>query len=347
MTLVERPIEFSIPENGLATVPAEIRGRGRDDVRLMVVHRSTGSIQHDRFDRLEHHLRAGDALVVNVSATIPAAIGARTRDGRALIVHFNGPAQDGLWSLEVRTPLPGGGTAPGPDLDPQSLTLEGGAMAQLLVRSRRSPRLWIASMTGAGDVPSHLAAHGGPIRYVAGTDRPIADYQTVFAIEDGSSEMPSAGRPFTHRMVTRLVARGIVVLPLVLHTGVSSFEDHEVPGEERFSVPKATADVVNRIRESGGRVVAVGTTVVRALETVADETGHIHPASGMTDLVVTADRGVRAIDGLITGWHEPRSSHLRLLEAFAGYGLLQDAYAAAVEGGYLWHEFGDELALLP
>lgn len=220
-------------------------------------------------------------------------------------------------------------------------------MVQLIVRSRRSPRLWIASVTGAGDVQSHLAAHGRPIRYVPGRDRPISDYQTVFATDEGSSEMPSAGRPFTHRMVTRLMARGIVVLPLVLHTGVSSFEDLEVPGEERFSVPRATADVVNRLHESGGRIIAVGTTVVRALETVADESGRVHPASGMTDLVVTADRGVRAIDGLITGWHEPRSSHLRLLEAFAGRGLLQEAYTAAVEGGYLWHEFGDELALLP
>ena len=152
--------------------------------------------------------------------------------------------------------------------------------------------------------------------------------------------MPSAGRPFTPELVVRLASLGVVVLPVLLHTGVSSFEDHEVPGDERFRVPATTARVANTLREAGGRVVAVGTTVVRALETVAEPDGTLHPGEGLTDLLVTPERGVHAVDGLLTGWHESRSSHLKLLEAVAGRELLQRCYDEALQSGYLWHEFG-------
>jgi len=153
--------------------------------------------------------------------------------------------------------------------------------------------------------------------------------------------MPSAGRPFTHETIRRLRARGVRIAPLVLHTGVASPDADEPPYPERFAVPQATAQAVNRARAAGGRVVAVGTTVVRALETAADRLGRVHAANGWTDLIVKSGRGVRAVDALLTGLHAPRASHLLLLEAFADPGSLARAYRAALRQKYLWHEFGD------
>ncbi len=193
-----------------------------------------------------------------------------------------------------------------------------------------------------------MARHGRPIRYrYVPRDWPLAAYQTVFAIEPGSAEMPSAARPFTAEVVTRLVSRGIAIAPLTLHTGVSSLEGNERPYAERFRVPPATATLVNATHRGGGHVIAAGTTVVRALETVTDHAGTVHPGEGWTDVVVTPQRGVRAVDGLLTGWHEPEASHLAMLEAVAGREALVAAYEAAFEQGYRWHEFGDSHLLLP
>jgi S-adenosylmethionine:tRNA ribosyltransferase-isomerase len=169
----------------------------------------------------------------------------------------------------------------------------------------------------------------------------------VYAREPGSAEMPSAGRPITPELLTRLVAKGVGVTPVVLHTGVSSLEAHEQPAPEWYRVPLTTAERVNATRRGGGRVVAIGTTVVRALESVVGRTGVVHPGSGWTDVIVTPERGVAAIDGLLTGWHEPEASHLQMLEAIAGCELLDVSYAAASAEGYLWHEFGDVHLLLP
>jgi S-adenosylmethionine:tRNA ribosyltransferase-isomerase len=159
--------------------------------------------------------------------------------------------------------------------------------------------------------------------------------------------MPSAGRPFTHRLLVRLMVRGVAVAPLLLHTGVSSPEKHEPPMPERFKVPEATARLVNATRAAGGRVVAVGTTVTRALETVADPSGTVAAGSGWTDLVLGPDRPARVVTGLVTGLHEAEASHLLLLEAVAGRPLVATAYDAAVAERYLWHEFGDAMLLLP
>jgi S-adenosylmethionine:tRNA ribosyltransferase-isomerase len=176
---------------------------------------------------------------------------------------------------------------------------------------------------------------------------PIEYYQTVYATEPGSAEMPSAGRAFTPELITALVARGIGIAPLVLHTGVASLESHEPPYEEYFRVPAETARAINAARTAGGRLIAVGTTVVRALETAAEPDGTVHPGEGWTRLVITPQRGVHAIDGILTGWHEPEASHLSMLEAIAGRRHLEVAYAAALEGRYLWHEFGDLHLILP
>jgi S-adenosylmethionine:tRNA ribosyltransferase-isomerase len=346
MTVVSRPIEFKLPDSNVATDPPERRGVARDGVRLMVAHRQSGLIEHRTFHELVDFLHPGDVLVVNTSQTIPAALEAIASDEAALRIHLASPLADGLWSLEVRTPEPGGGTSPGPHLEPQTLTLPGGARAHLLAKSAGSPRLWIAALEGTPDLDQYLRDHGRPIRYLPGREWPLADYQTVFATDPGSSEMPSAGRPFTTELVARLVARGIAILPITLHTGVSSYEDEESPGEERFQVPAATATGVNALRAKGGRLIAVGTSVVRALETVALQDGALEPGEGLTDLVVTPEHGILAVDGLITGWHEPHSSHLRLLEAMAGKTFLHRVYDEALEARYLWHEFGDELLII-
>ena len=169
----------------------------------------------------------------------------------------------------------------------------------------------------------------------------MSAYQNVYALEPGSAEMASAGRPFTPELITRLVAEGVLVAPVTLHTGVSSPESHEAPYPERYRVPEHTAKLVNAVHAWGGRVVATGTTVVRALETVTQPDGTVAAGDGWTSLVVTPERGLWTVDGLVTGLHESDSSHLELLRAAAGAELLARSYHEAVEHGYLWHEFGD------
>ena len=209
-------------------------------------------------------------------------------------------------------------------------------------------RLWVSSVETPERLHSYLARHGRPIRYgyVRGS-YPISAYQNVYATDPGSAEMPSAGRPFTPEVLTRLVAKGIGVAPLLLHTGVASLEASEPPYAEYFRVSLPTAHRINDVRRSGGRVIAIGTTVVRALESVVDDHGHVHPSEGWTETVVSPEHPVRSIDGFLTGWHEPEASHLAMLEAIAGRPLLESSYAAALEEGYLWHEFGDVHLILP
>lgn len=347
MTLVNHALDFALPDEAMATLPAEKRGSGRDDVRLMVARRFSPAVGHDTFARFDRHLHRGDVLVVNTSTTLPASIDARTADGVPVRIHFASPTSSGVWVVEVRRPLPGGGTAPGPDIDPQAIQLPGDVQVRLLARSPRSQRLWLAAVDGTDNVAEYLTTHGRPIRYIPGPELSIDEYQTIFASDPGSAEMASAGRPFTTQLLARLVSRGVAVVPVVLHAGVSSYEDGEQPGEERYRVPPASATVINALRATGGTVIAVGTTVVRALESVVDDTGVIHPGQGVTDLTVTPETGVGAVDGLLTGWHEPRSSHLNMLEAFVPGPRLQDIYDLAIAEGYLWHEFGDLLLIVP
>jgi S-adenosylmethionine:tRNA ribosyltransferase-isomerase len=227
--------------------------------------------------------------------------------------------------------------------------LPGGATATLRAPYLAGARLWVADIdTGDVALLDFLNRHGAPIRYPhVRRAWPLADLQTVFALHPGSAEMPSAGRPFTPELVTALVARGIAVAPLVLHAGVSSLEAGEPPYPERYAVSRSTAAIVNAARAAGGRVIAVGTTVVRALETVAAADGTVAAGAGWTHHVVTPERGVRAVDGLLTGWHDPGASHLLMLEAVGGGALVAASYDAAVRSGLLWHEFGDVHLILP
>ena len=204
------------------------------------------------------------------------------------------------------------------------------------------PRLWVASLHLDRPVLQYLARAGRPIRYgCTDSSWPIDAYQTAFSIDPGSAEMPSAARGFTPELVTRLVAKGVSIAPITLHTGVCSQEAHEPPYAEWYRVPAPTAERVNAAHAAGHAVIAVGTTATRALETVADADGRVHARRRLDRPRRHPDRGVRAVDGLLTGWHEPQASHLQLLEAVAGRELLDVSYAAALELGYRWHEFGD------
>jgi S-adenosylmethionine:tRNA ribosyltransferase-isomerase len=322
----------------------------RDDVALLVSRKSDGALISACFDEVADFLRAGDVLVVNTSATMPAAISGRL-DGRTMELHLSTPVDgDGagaapLWVVEARTsdrrPLrvQRAGTR---------VELAGGGAAELLALYLGSSRLWVAALSLDMPVEAYLARHGHPIRYRHSPgDLGIEAYQTVFARDPGSAEMPSAARPFSPELVAHLVAGGVHFAPITLHCGVSSLEARESPYPERYRVAPETARLVNAARWWGGRVIAVGTTVVRALETVADADGVIAAGSGLTNLVITPELGVRAVDGLITGWHEPDSSHLQLLEAVAGGGLLSRSYDAARAAGYRFHEFGDSHLILP
>jgi S-adenosylmethionine:tRNA ribosyltransferase-isomerase len=341
-------LAFELPAACEAREPAEARGLARDQLRLLVARRKDGSIAHASFRDLPQLLSPGDLLVVNVSATIPAALPACRAGGERVRVHFatRAPRLDGSWRVvELRSP---DGARPLRAHAGDRLALDGGAVLELVAPYASGARLMLARFHGPKPVQEHLAEHGEPIRYgyVAGR-WPLEAYQSVYATEPGSAEMPSAGRPFTTELITRLVARGVMVAPVTLHTGVSSPERHEAPFPEFFAVPERTAELVTAVREWGGRVIAVGTTVVRALESVAHPDGRVIAGSGWTALVVTPVRGLWAIDGLITGWHEPEASHLLILEAAAGAGLLERSYEAALQARYLWHEFGDSHLILP
>jgi S-adenosylmethionine:tRNA ribosyltransferase-isomerase len=324
--------------------PPEERGLDRADVALMAVSRGDGEIEHTRFRELHRHLLPGDLLVVNNSATLPAALPARLGE-REVELRLSTPAVDGTWVVELRTAER---MRFGRPPVPARLELPGGAHAELLAPYARSERLAVASLSLGRPLEDYLREHGRPIRYGhVGRDWPLPAYQTAFALEPGSAEMPSAGRPFTPELLAELVARGVLVAPVTLHTGVSSLELGEAPYPERFSVPPPTARLVNAVHLWHGRVIAVGTTVARALESVAAPDGTVSSETGWTNLVITPERGLRAIDGLITGWHEPDSSHLQLLEASLGPELLERYYAAASARGYLFHELGDSQLVLP
>ncbi len=331
-------------------LPADVEAAGppatRDGVRLLVAR--PDGLTHTRFDRIADQLAPGDLVVVNTSGTLAAAVDGTRDDGTPVTVHLATGLDEGSWVVEIRP----AGQATGPVPDTRAggaVTLPDGVTLRLLAaHPAGQSRLWRARLVVEGGVPAYLTRHGHPIRYgYVPRAVPLAEYQTVFARTPGSAEMPSAGRPFTDRLVTDLVTRGIAVVPITLHTGVSSQEPGEPPQPERYAVTAATARLVNAVRAAAGRVVAVGTTATRALESATDHRGLVHARRGWTELVLGPERPARVVTGLVTGWHAPGASHLGLLEAVAGTELVQRAYDAAVAGRYRWHEFGDSCLLLP
>lgn len=349
-------LDYSLPPELEADAPPEARGLARDEVRLMISYRVGDRVVHRQFRDLPHFLNPGDVVVINTSGTLNAALPALRADGTQVELHLSTHLPADLWIVEVRLPSDNATSAFYHASAGELLTLPCGGTATLhtpYLNDRRTAhsgptRLWIATLDLPYPLKEYLERHGFPIRYsYVKQDWPNAYYQTVYATEAGSAEMPSAGRAFTHELIARLVAKGVQIVPLILHTGVASLEDHEPPYEEFYRVPAETARAVNSARASGKRVIAVGTTVVRALETVTDGDSVTHPGEGWTREIITPQRGIRSINGLLTGLHEPRATHLAMLEALAGIEHLQVTYAEALRERYLWHEFGDLHLILP
>jgi S-adenosylmethionine:tRNA ribosyltransferase-isomerase len=326
-------LDFVLPEELEAREPPEARGLRRDQVRLLVSYRADDRIIHTRFDELPVLLSAEDLLVVNVSATLPAALTATRAAGSEIALHLSTQLEEQMWVVEARETE----MSPG-----ESLALPGGGTATFLEPYRGSRRLWRARLDLPELVLAYLQRWGKPIAYpyVRG-EWPLEMYQTVYASRPGSAEMPSAGRAFSADVIKTLERKGVCIEWIVLHTGVSSLEKDEPPYPEWYEVRQHTVDAVRDTRAQGGRVIAVGTTVVRALESSANASGELIASNGWTDVVITADRGLRFVDGLLTGFHEPKASHLAMLAALAGRAHLRKTYEAALAAGYLWHEFGD------
>src|SRR6266567_2698280 len=311
-------LDFELPVELEASEPPEARGLARDEVRLMVSYRSDNRVVHTQFRTIGDFLTAGDALIINTSGTMNAALNVTRDDGTKLELHLSTHLPADLWIVEVRSPGEKG-TRPFYNARAgETLHLPDGASATLHVpypgarepghpqgdaptmHEQREPghpqgdaptmhersstdasgpiRLWIATLRLSSPLQEYLAQYGFPIRYsYVKQGWPNSYYQSVYATESGSAEMPSAGRAFTPELITQLVAKGVQIAPLILHTGVASLEKHEHPYEEYYRVPSETARIVNATRAAGKRVIAVGTTVVRALETVTDEQGMTHP----------------------------------------------------------------------
>lgn len=315
-----------------ATAPPERRGIARDEVRLLWTDRSTGRHSHASFRDLASMLRSGDLLVVNDSATVPAALHARRANGTSLRLHIATMIDRRMWMTEPR-----GDVVLGEEL----LLPAGGSVVMIAPVEPQRPRLWYAWFQLPLPMYAYLRRHGEPIRYGYVTQRfPLSDYQTIFAREQGSSEMPSAARPFTTRVIEDLQRSGVEIATVTLHCGVASFENGELPAMERYAVSNEAAQAVNRARAEGRRVIAIGTTPLRALESALLD-GRVVACAGWTGLIIDAARGVNSVDGLLTGFHDAGATHQWILRAFLDEAGLAGAYAQAANNGYYQHEFGD------
>lgn len=333
-----------VPRGLRAALPAELRGLPRDGARLAVVDRAARSVEHTTVARIGEHLRGGDALVVNSSRTIPAGLTGTREDGSAVQVRPWVRRADSWDAIAVEAQPP---FAPLPLRTGETLHFPGGLVLRVGDRREDLVALWRLDILSGGGFDT-LLRFGEPVQYsYAPEPVPIEHHQTLYAGRPGSAETPSAGRHLTWEVLLGLRRRGIAVADLVLHTGLSSTQDDELDArhtlvEEWYEIGPRLAATVSDAR----RVIAVGTSVVRALETAADASGRVQAESGWTNLAISPQRPPRAVDGLLTGLHESGGSHIELLRAFVDDALLDRAYAEAVDRGYLWHEFGDAMLVL-
>lgn len=347
-------LNFDRPEWLVAHQPKETEGARRDAVKLLVS--TPNGHHHTQFASISNFLEAGDLLVVNDSGTLPASLPAKGRLGD-FIVNLSTDYGDGLWVLEPRQSY----IQPGPlPLNPNETVEVDNVPITLLAPYPKLPRLWFAKFhlenSQYKSVQELTLNVGKAIRYgYVDSEFDLAHYQTFFADKVGSAEMPSAARPFTASVVKDLEDKGIQIAAITLHTGVSSLEiesetiEDAVLYPEPFEVTKTIAKQINQTREQGGRIIAVGTTVVRALESAYqdNQSRQIVATKGFTKHYIHPQKTVHSIDGLITGLHDPKASHLAMLYTIAGKTLIQEAYQEAIAHEYLWHEFGDSHLILP
>src|SRR6266567_2703744 len=343
------PFTFVLPPELSAKEPPERRGISRDQVRLLVIDRASGKIQHSRFDRIDNYLRENDLLVFNSSRTLPASLrgcDCSAAHGPCMDVRLAERLPDDSWLALL---LCEQGDPFGCGLRPEmQIEFAEGLSATVLERDASIPRLWKLRFSTSGTQLVDLIYRlGKPIRYeYVSAPWDLDYYQTVYATEPGSAEMPSAGRAFTWKLLLDRKRRGVDAAYIVLHAGLSSYMDDELDAqhpssEEEYLVSATTAEKINLTRAKDGRVIAVGTTVVRALESVVDETGCVTGVHGYTRLKIDNHHRLKAVDGLLTGLHEPEASHLNLLSAFLPAEQIRAAYEEAIARKYLWHEFGD------
>jgi len=344
---------FDLPYQLECAKPTEERGIRRDEVRLMVSHYNDDQLFHTDFHKIDQFLQAGDVLIVNTSGTLKAALEGFLEDGKKVRIHFSTKINSDRWVIEIREVVDGStrryaGSKPG-----EVVALKNGGSLRLSTsyydtKRDKHLRLWEAQINLPIPLEEYLDLYGQPIRYqYIKKNYPQSYYQTVFAQEMGSAEMPSAGRPFTAELITRLVSKGVHIAPILLHTGVASLEVDERPYEEYYRVPQHTADLINWAKKRGKRIIAIGTTAIRAIESAVDETGEIQASEGWTNVFITPARGLQVVEGLLTGFHEPKASHLLMLETLTGSAHLDLSYRAALEQQYYWHEFGDLHLILP
>ncbi|MCS1350766.1 S-adenosylmethionine:tRNA ribosyltransferase-isomerase [Mechercharimyces sp. CAU 1602] len=329
---------FTVPAHLHAAIPPEIRGDGRDHVRMMVIEEASGKITDTHFKKLSSFLRSGDLIVFNNSRTLPAhlplpegylRLSQQVSDHEWDVLIQNHPAQIGTrfqWSPTFSATITGTGSEP--PLKRLSFSLRGAALIDSIYR------------------------YGQPIRYeYVKRLWELPSYQTVYATKPGSVEMPSAGRAFTWKMMHTLQKRNIGLAFLTLHAGLSYYEGDHWPQPsahpEFVQLTPATAALINQTKAKGGRVIAVGTTVVRAIESAINKEGEVIPYHHFTDLYIKENHSLHVVDGLLTGFHEPEASHLEMLSAFIPQRSLFRAYEHALKEGYLWHEFGDLNLILP
>src|SRR5213593_1592095 len=343
------PFAFTLPAELSAKEPPERRGIRRDQVRLLVIERATGKIEHTRFDKIDTYLRQKDLLVFNSSRTLPASMRGcecSAAHGPCMEVRLAEHLPDDSWLAlllcEQGDPFDCGLR------EGMRIEFAEGLYAAVVARDANIPRLWKLHFSISGtELVDLIYRLGKPIRYeYVSAPWELDYYQTVYAKEPGSAEMPSAGRAFTWKLLLDLKRRGIDSAYIVLHTGLSSYMDDELDrqhpaSEEEYFVSRITAQKINRTREGAGRIIAVGTTVVRALESAASENGSVTEAHGYTRLKIDRHHKLRCVEGLLTGLHEPEASHLDLLSAFLPAEQIHVAYREAVARRYLWHEFGD------
>lgn len=343
-------IQFDLPQYLACPTPTEERNLERDEVRLLVSTNS-GEIEHTTFNHFPSFLQEGDVLVVNTSATIPAALPVSLPGGRQGRLHISSKLNNGKWLIEIRE-ISGTKTKRWHEGEEGMVfQLPSGTSATLKQRFYKNDQwlhLWVVEFNLHQPMQTYLAANARPIQYEK-LDRqyPLSYYQAFFSFHPGSSEMPSAGRGFTPGIIERLLKKGVALAPVILHTGVSSLEENETPYPEYMEIDPVSTSIINTAKRQGRRIIAVGTTAIRAIETAVNNEGSLLPYRGSTELFIDESYTMKIIDGLLTGFHEPKASHLNMLQSVGGFDHIDKAYQEAIKAGYYWHQFGDLHLILP
>ncbi|MBM7585153.1 S-adenosylmethionine:tRNA ribosyltransferase-isomerase [Bacillus pakistanensis] len=327
---------FQIPDELNAKKPKEILGKNREDVRLMVLNTDNGGSIHTHFNNITDFFEEGDLLVFNNSRTIPAVLDAKRRN-QTLELRLSRKTTESCWEGI----LLGGLYQIGDEL-----TFDQGLSGRIIGVGSEPPLVKIEFSLKGSELLDHIYRIGQPIRYeYIDSPWPLESYQTAYASVPGSVEMPSAGRAFSWGIMNKLKEKGVQLSFLSLHAGLSYYGNDQWPTPtehpEEYIIPTETAELINQTKRKKKRIIAVGTTVVRALETVGRENPIMISKKGITNLYIDQSFSLKIVDGLLTGFHEPEASHLALLSAFVKKDKLLNAYREAIELGYYWHEFGD------